>query len=34
MWGIQNALRLFNKMPMLENVSLATCETWAMAKGI
>jgi len=34
MWSIQDAWRLFNKMPMLENVSLATCETWAMTKGI
>jgi hypothetical protein len=29
----QDAWRLFNKMPMLENVSLNTCETRATAKG-
>jgi hypothetical protein len=34
MWSIQDAWRLFNKMHMLENVSLGTRETWAMAKGI
>jgi hypothetical protein len=33
MWSIQDAWRLFNKMPMLENVSLATWETGAMTKG-
>jgi hypothetical protein len=33
MWSIQDAWRLFNKMPMLENVSLGTCETWATTKG-
>jgi hypothetical protein len=33
MWSIQDFWRLFNKMPMLENVSLHTCETWATAKG-
>ncbi len=33
MCSIQDAWRLFNKMPMLENVSPATCETWAMTKG-
>jgi hypothetical protein len=34
MWSIQGAWRLFNRMPMLENVSLHTCETWATTKGI
>ncbi len=33
MWSIQDAWRLLNKMPTLENVSLATCEPWAMTKG-
>jgi hypothetical protein len=33
MWSIPDAWRLLNKMPMLRNVSLATCETWAMTKG-
>jgi hypothetical protein len=33
MWSIQDVWRLFNKMPILENVSLGTCETWAMPKG-
>jgi hypothetical protein len=33
MWSIQDAWKLFNKMPTLENVSLPTCETWAMTKG-
>jgi hypothetical protein len=33
MWSIQDAWRLLNKMPMLENASLATCETWELTKG-
>jgi len=32
--SIQDAWRSFNKMPMLENVSLVKCDTRAMPKGI
>jgi len=34
MWGIRDVWRLFNNMPMLENVSFGTCETRVMAKCI